>query len=390
MNLLFDLFATQPNSTGKRHGGGKYGEIIFFRMVEMGIKFSCAYDSTVWLNPQVLDTCRENDIKLYDISGNKWQEIIDKYKIDKVYSCLPYHLLNVERCHIVSTIHGLRGVELPFDIFSQLMYCGLNFKKVFKDLVNELRGKRRFGTWSWYHRMIKKENMSFITVSNHSKYSMLSQYPDLTSQDVKVFYSPNTSVDVETNKLNIGKYFLLVSTNRWDKNNLRAIIALDTLFSKGLLNDYRVVLTGYKKEKVSWMQKILFGDSDMGKYSIKNKEKFVFKGYVSDTELNDLYANAYCFIYPSLNEGFGYPPLEAMHYGVPVIASAIASIPEVLDNSALYFAPYSVEELMNRILQMVEKSTHDLYSTKGLDRFKIIKAKQERDLDALIKYITND
>lgn len=390
MNLLFDLFATQPNSTGKRHGGGKYGEIIFFRMVDMGIHFSCAYDSTVWLNPNILDTCKKNNLKLYDIHGDKWQEIIDNNNIERVYSCLPYHLLKIERCHIISTVHGLRGVELPFDIYSQLMYCRMNFRKVFKDLLSEMRGRRRIGTWNWYHGMIKKDNMSFVTVSNHSKYSMLSQYPDLKAEDVKVFYSPNTSMDVKANKLNVGKYFLLVSTNRWDKNNLRAIIALDNLFDKELLPDFKVILTGYKKEESSWIQRLLFGDCELGKYSIKNKSRFVFKGYVSDEELNDLYANAYCFIYPSLNEGFGYPPLEAMRYGVPVIASAIASIPEVLDNSALYFAPFSIEELMNRILQMTEKNVHDLYSKKGVRRFEEIKEKQDKDLDALINFIMQE
>lgn len=387
MNLLFDLFATQPNSTGKRHGGGKYGEIIFYRMIERGFRFSCAYDSAIWLNPIVIEKCKENKIPIYDIHDNKWNDVIEKNHIDRIYSCLPYHLQNINGCSIISTIHGLRGVEIPFDIFSQLMFCKMNFLKVFKDLYREMKGTRRIGTWAWYHRMTAKNNMKFITVSQHSKFSMLSQYPDLQTDAIKVFYSPNTSIEQNVQKLNYGKYFLLVSSNRWDKNNLRAVIALDRLFSKGFLIGYKVILTGYKKESVSWYQKLIFGDCEIGKYSIKNKDKFIFKGYVSDEELNNLYANAYSLIYPSLNEGFGYPPLEAMHYGVPVIASAIASIPEILDNSALYFAPFSIEELMNRILQMSSQSIHDKYSEMGKQRFAFIKQKQMEDLDLLINYI---
>lgn len=387
MNLLFDLFATQPNPTGKRHGGGKYGEIIFFKMVDAGMKFSCAYDSTIWLNPQVLEVCNRNNIALYDIHGDKWQEIVDQNRIDKIYSCLPYHLLNVKGCQIIATIHGLRGVELPFDIFTRLMYCGVDFKKVFFELISEMKGTRRLGAWNWYRRLIEKDNMEFVTVSNHSKYSMLSQYPDLRPEDIKVFYSPNTSIDSKTSKVDMGKYFLLVSTNRWDKNNLRAVMALDTLFSQGFLSGFKVILTGYKKEKTSWLQTKIFGDCELGKYKIKEKKRFVFNGYVNEDELNNLYANAYCFIYPSLNEGFGYPPLEAMRYGVPVIASAIASIPEILDNAALYFAPFSVEELQNRIMQMTENQVHSDYSKRSIERFKIIKKKQDEDLDSLIKYI---
>ena len=55
VKLLFDLVATQPNLSGKRHGGGRYGEIIFFRMLERNISFSCFYDSTLWINPSVLN-----------------------------------------------------------------------------------------------------------------------------------------------------------------------------------------------------------------------------------------------------------------------------------------------------------------------------------------------
>lgn len=46
MKLLFDVSATQPNSSGKRHGGGRYGEIILFRMIERKLKFACFYDSS--------------------------------------------------------------------------------------------------------------------------------------------------------------------------------------------------------------------------------------------------------------------------------------------------------------------------------------------------------
>lgn len=59
------------------------------------------------------------------------------------------------------------------------------------------------------------------------------------------------------------------------------------------------------------------------------------------------------FVYPSLNEGFGYPPLEAMRYGVPVIASPYSSITETCGGGALYFNPTSIEEIMNRMMMVV-------------------------------------
>lgn len=59
MKLLFDVSATQPNSSGKRHGGGRYGEIILFRMIERKLKFACFYDSSKWLNPKVKTACQK-------------------------------------------------------------------------------------------------------------------------------------------------------------------------------------------------------------------------------------------------------------------------------------------------------------------------------------------
>lgn len=71
--------------------------------------------------------------------------------------------------------------------------------------------------------------------------------------------------------------------------------------------------------------------------SLSRKIKWI--GYVSNEELRTLYENALCFVFPSLYEGFGIPPLEAMSCGCPVLASNAASIPEVCGDAALYFSP---------------------------------------------------
>ena len=158
------------------------------------------------------------------------------------------------------------------------------------------------------------------------------------------------------------------------KNNLRAIIALDRLFSNGQASDFRVKVTGIKDAKIF-------------KYKIKNPERFDFLGYVDEQELDQLYHDAYCFIYPTLNEGFGYPPLEAMHYGVPVLTSANTAVPEVCGGSVIYFNPFSVEEIMNRIIQIIDKDIHEDYSIMAKDRYDIITKQQNQDLDRLIDYI---
>ena len=83
--------------------------------------------------------------------------------------------------------------------------------------------------------------MDFVTVSYHSAFSIKSFFPDLKFDTNKVFYSPSTITEsVEDGEKKGENYFLLVSGNRWEKNNLRALIALDELYSEGMLKNYRM------------------------------------------------------------------------------------------------------------------------------------------------------
>jgi glycosyltransferase involved in cell wall biosynthesis len=74
-------------------------------------------------------------------------------------------------------------------------------------------------------------------------------------------------------------------------------------------------------------------------------EAVVFPGYVDDADLEGLYAAASAFVFPSLNEGFGLPVLEAMGRGVPVVTSSVSSLPEVAGDAALLVDPTSVDEI---------------------------------------------
>ncbi len=74
---------------------------------------------------------------------------------------------------------------------------------------------------------------------------------------------------------------------------------------------------------------------------------------MQEDELSVLFYNADAFIYPSLYEGFGLPPLEAMACGVPVICSSAASLPEVVGNAALTFAPKNEEMLASHIIHLI-------------------------------------
>ena len=82
----------------------------------------------------------------------------------------------------------------------------------------------------------------------------------------------------------------------------------------------------------------------------------------------DLYANASVFAYPSFYEGFGFPPLEAMAFGVPVIASSSASLGEILGNAALLVQPYQTAELAAAISNILnDENLRNVYAQRGLE-----------------------
>ena len=79
----------------------------------------------------------------------------------------------------------------------------------------------------------------------------------------------------------------------------------------------------------------------------------VFTDFISDGQLRWLYEHTMAYVFPSLSEGFGLPPLEAMTHGAPVVASNASCIPEVCGEAAYYFNPFSVEDMAAKIAEVL-------------------------------------
>ena len=377
MKLLFNLACTQPSLSGKRHGGGIYGEIVFRHIVERKLSVTAYYDSSKWFNPEMLQLIKNNQIKLLDKQKEgSLQKVVSRYSFDTLYSpIVSDNMFEIQDIDVVGTIHGLRPMELTYDRM-MWKYKSTSLKEKIIFLIKYLFPK--FGykhAHEFYNKAYSKKNFRFVMVSNHSIFTLLAYCPQFKNRTLKVFYSPSTSSKLKLqNRKFADKYYLFVSANRWEKNCLRGIIAFDRLFSYGFLKDTKVRVTGVHSMAAF-------------NYKLQNPDKFEFMGYVDDMCLEQLYHDAYGFIYPSLNEGFGYPPIEAMHYGVPCIVSPFTSISEICQGAVLYANPYSIEEIMGRILMIDDKKNHEQYVSLAKAQEDKIRKKQEQDLDGLVDFI---
>ena len=119
MTLLYDLTATQPSPESRFHGGGEYGEVLFFKLLEYSGRFTlvCYYDSKNYINPDILGRCKSHGIKLYDINEKTVAQIIREEKIDRLYSAMLNLNQNIPlgSIQVYTTVHGLRTIEMPFD-----------------------------------------------------------------------------------------------------------------------------------------------------------------------------------------------------------------------------------------------------------------------------------
>lgn len=384
MNLLFNLVAVQPIHSAKFHGGGSYGEVIFWALVKRGVQFSCAYDSRKYLDPMILDACKTQNIPLFDINEKTPQQIIDENQIDTFYTPL-YSLekkwdINVK--DFVFTWHGVRALEMQYS------WAGVGFAKKLGQKFEALVRYRE--SWKKHYYKPKYQALAArmaegkartITVSEHSRASIKSFFPELLDLEIPVFYSPMTAYEPEgflPPGVAAKKYFLLTSGARWEKNNLRAAKAFDELVgmyqSQGKPFDMKMVITGATNARAYLRH-------------LKHKDRFVLLGYVENRELEFLHQNAYAFVFPSLNEGFGYPPVQSMRYGVPVAASGTTSIPEVCGDAVLYFDPYSVSEIKNRLVQLLDSKIYDEYAARAPKRYLEVHTRQNEDLEHTIDFI---
>lgn len=376
--LLFDLVACQPVNGSLNHGGKEYAEAILDNIIERDIPIAGIFDSQLALNPKYIEYCNSKG-GLIDRRQVSLQEAISSNLYTAFYSSTPYFYQNIIWGNVkcVGNIHGLRPVEVFTDSL-EYMYS-TTLLEYLKAKVKGLKCIERYMRKKSLLRISKLlHNPSFICItgSEHSKHTLLVHYPDVPPERINVFYDPLNLTPVTDSSLGNGSYFLLVSGNRWIKNTYRGIKALDELISAGLISK-KVIVTGVVG-KMRYLNEI------------KNQDYFDFRGYVSTEELANLYGNAYCLIFLSLSEGFGYPPLEAISRGTPAVCSPFTALYEVYQGGVLYCNPLSIDDIKVKILEINNPEIHAKYKSQGVEQGEKMLEMQMTDLPKLVDFILSN
>ncbi len=143
-----------------------------------------------------------------------------------------------------------------------------------------------------------------------------------------------------------GERFILCVGNLEPRKNLRAMIEAYVRLRRADTTRHRLVLVGRK----GWLYDEIFAAARASGYA----DDLVFTDYVPNANLVALYNAADVFVYPSIYEGFGIPPLEAMACGTPVVCSNTSSLPEVVGDAALMVDPFDVEALAGAVARVLD------------------------------------
>ncbi len=162
-------------------------------------------------------------------------------------------------------------------------------------------------------------------------------------------------------KLHLKENFILFVGSIEPRKNLLNLLKAYRLLSNDIKEKYSLVLVGFKGWK----------NSEVMKEIEKEKKHVRYLGYLNDDELAHVYNLATLFVYPSLYEGFGIPPLEAMASGTATIVSNVASLPEVCGDASLYIDPNDIEDIAKKIdMLLLDNDLQNKLIQKGIERVK--------------------
>lgn len=366
--ILFDIISIQ----GSINGGAEFTfRVLEELIVQKNIQIIGLYDSNISFIERDIDFYNQNLFGVIDINKKEIGTIVEEENIDTFFvgiaqRYLNYKLKNIQ-CKTIMVIHDIGDIETYDNKISKLWR---KEKKVQIRLFPKKEKRTPFDSYQPLIDFCKRPNVSIVTVSDYSKSSIIYYFPELSSKEIEVLYPPMRKIATRENVENEmlkeflftkKRYFLLLNVHRKDKN---AQLVLE-VFKRFLIENSSCLMTT--------------GGGD------KMFPQHINLPLLSPSDLEHAYKNAYALIFPSLQEGFGYPPLEAMGYGIPVISSNVCSMPLILSHNTLMFSPFYKNDLFMKLKTLEENYFY--YKEQAEVRYKAVIQKQQHDFDILVRKI---
>lgn len=165
-------------------------------------------------------------------------------------------------------------------------------------------------------------------------------------------------------KYNLNQKYILSVCTLEPRKNLKNLIRSFSQLKDDMKKEYSLVIVGKK----GWLYNEIFEEIK----NLKLHDRVKIIGYVPENHVPVLMNGAEVFVYPSIYEGFGLPPLEAMACGIPVISSNSSSLPEVIGDAGILFNPYDTDELTEKLSCLLSsESLKKEMSIKGEQRARL-------------------
>jgi len=253
-----------------------------------------------------------------------------------VYHAPHYVLPAGVRCPSVVTIHDCIHLMFPQYLPNRVAYA-----------------YARAQMWSAARR-----SNCILTVSEASKRDILHLFNVAPEKIVVVYNAIDSHFSVTPSEEAVARvreryqldhrFVLYVGNIKPHKNLVRLIEAFDEL-RRGELEDLKLLIIGDQISKLPALRRAVH------RHKLHNHVRFL--GYLADDQLAILYRLASVFAFPSLYEGFGLPPLEAMASGTPVVTSNVSSLPEVVGGAAVLVDPYDVDAIVDGLRRVLTNPT---------------------------------
>jgi len=323
-----------------------FNEIDNYNDYSLFVPQNCNLDIPFKKNFHVKSIVQENQ-------NNFWNEVnipntltdknMDIYHVPQNGIGLPSN----KDCPFVITLHDVIPYKMPETVGEQYLKI---FKEKLPDIIPLCDG--------------------IITVSQYSKQDIIEafNFPSekiyvtyLASEDIYKPYDKGLSKFIIKKNYSIeGDYILYIGGFSPRKNILGLIESFSLLLPK-LSKNMKLVIAGSKGKSYDIYKKRT--------QELHIEDKVIFPGFISMNHIPFMYNACELFVYPSFYEGFGLPPIEAMACGVPVIASNVTSIPEILGDSTLLVNPHDVNDLCEKMYTvLIDNTIRQSLITKGLKK----------------------